>query len=780
MEMINQVPKNMFRQLFFVSLLLLTGSVAARNNPNGGHHKDVDVKNIGANDLPPPPVLTKKFLTLDGGPPEVVARGGYSGLFPDSSNFAYNFAPVLSLPDTIMYCNVQLTKDNLGVCTSDILIDLSTTAALAYPKGDKTYNVNGRDLHGWFAMDYMLDDLKNTTFYVQNVFTRSSVFDGTNQIMTPDDIAALNFTRMWLNIENEMFYAQHKLDAAKYILDSAQFWTASHISSPELDFLKYLSGKVDKAKTKLIFKFLGKEDVEATTKQKYGLILNDLATIKPYVTGILVPKDYIVPVTKDNYTDAPTTLVADAHKLGLEVYAFGFSNDNLPSYNYSYDPVNEYLQFIDNSQFSVDGVLTDFPSTASNSIACFSQSKNLTTKAVRGLIISHNGASGDYPGSTDLAYQKAVDDGADIIDCTVQMSQDGVAFCSSNIDLTSTTTALATFVDRSSSVPEIQPANGIFSFDLTWSEVESLRPTIEIPIKDGGLLRNQRNKNKGKLLTLDAFLELAKTRKTGGVLINIENAGYLASKKGLGVVDAVTAALQKAGFDKETPQKVLIQSDDSSVLSVFKNTPTYERVLAIKEAVSDAPPAVVEEIKKNANSVVIDRESIVIQNSGYFTTNFTEVVDQMHAANLSVYVSRLRNEYLFLSLDFLADPYLELATFVSLNVDGVVTDYPATASAFMKNPCADLNRTDNVLHLAPIWAGGLVSEVDPSALPPALPPTPVLENGDVVDPPLPPVSKGKANAPASAPAASGATKRVGNLGIVSSVITLFFSFLCLF
>lgn len=94
----------------------------------------------------------------------VVARGGYSGLFPDSSDQAYSFAPMTSLPDTIMYCNVQLTKDNLGVCTTDILIDLSTTAALAYPKGDKTYNINGRDLHGWFAMDYMLDDLKNTTF----------------------------------------------------------------------------------------------------------------------------------------------------------------------------------------------------------------------------------------------------------------------------------------------------------------------------------------------------------------------------------------------------------------------------------------------------------------------------------------------------------------------------------------------------------------------------------------------------------------------------------------
>ena len=762
--MINQVPKDMFRQLFFVSLLLLAGSVAARKNPAAGHHKDV----------------TKKYLTLNGGPPEVVARGGYSGIFPDSSVSAYNFALMTSSPDSIMYCNVQLTKDNLGVCTTDILIDLSTTAALAYPKGDKTYNVNGRDLHGWFAMDYTMDELKNSTFYVQNVLTRPDAFDATSQIITPDDLVSLEAKRMWLNFEYDMFYAQHKLDAAKYIQDSGEFWTPSHISSPELDFLKYLNGKLDKkGETKLIFKFLGKEDVEPTTREKYGLILSDLAKLKPYVDGILVPKDYIFPITKDNYTDAPTTLVTDAHKLGLEVYASGFSNDFLPSYNYSYDPVNEYLQFIDNSQFSIDGVLTDFPSTASNSIDCYSQSKNLTTKTVKGLVISHNGASGDFPSCTDLAYQKAIDDGADIIDCKVQMSQDGVVFCSSNIDLTSTTTALATFMDRSSSVPEIQPSNGIFSFDLTWSEVESLRPTIEIPVKDSGILRNPRNKNKGKLVTLDAFLELAKTKKTGGVLINIQYASYLASKKGLGVVDAVTTALQKAGFDKETTQKVLIQSDDSSVLSAFKNIPTYERVLVIKEAVSDAPPAVAEEIKKYANAVLVDRYSIIQQNAGYFTTGFTKVVDEMHAANISVYVQRFRNEYIFLSLDFLADPYLELETFFGQNVDGVVTDYPATASAFMRNPCSDVKNTKNQVG---IKAGDLANVVNPGVLPPALPPSPVLENADIVDPPLPPVmSKAKDNAPAAAaPKASGASKRVGNLSIVSSVITLVFGLFCFF
>lgn len=98
-----------------------------------------------------------------GGPPEVIAKGGYSGIFPESSQAAYTFAMQMSLPNTIMYCNVQLTRDNLGVCIPTVNIDLSTTAAMAYPKGEKTFNINGKDLRGWYAMDYNLADLKNTT-----------------------------------------------------------------------------------------------------------------------------------------------------------------------------------------------------------------------------------------------------------------------------------------------------------------------------------------------------------------------------------------------------------------------------------------------------------------------------------------------------------------------------------------------------------------------------------------------------------------------------------------
>lgn len=95
--------------------------------------------------------------------------------------------------------------------------------------------------------------------------------------------------------------------------------------------------------------------------------------------------------------------------------------------------------------------------------------------SVEFLVISKNGASGDYPGCTNLAYEKAIKDGADVIDCSVQMSSDGKPFCSSSINLGNTTTVSQTpFRNRSAIVPEISSVDGIYTFSLTWPEIQNL------------------------------------------------------------------------------------------------------------------------------------------------------------------------------------------------------------------------------------------------------------------------------------------------------------------
>lgn len=91
------------------------------------------------------------------------------------------------------------------------------------------------------------------------------------------------------------------------------------------------------------------------------------------------------------------------------------------------------------------------------------------------MIISKYGASGDYPACTDLAYKKAKSDGADVIDCPVQISKDGVPFCLSSIDLSTTTTvAQSKFGTRKTIIPEIQKGSGIYTFSLTWNEIKTL------------------------------------------------------------------------------------------------------------------------------------------------------------------------------------------------------------------------------------------------------------------------------------------------------------------
>ena len=152
-----------------------------------------------------------------------------------------------------------------------------------------------------------------------------------------------------------------------YILSVSKQNTVDIILSPEVSFLKSLLGRVSK-NTRLVFRFLDEGIVEPSTNQTYGSILKNLTSIKTFASGILVPKNYIWPVTADNYLNPHTSVVDDAHKAGLEIYAADFASDSTLSHNYSYDPLAEYLNFIDNGAFCVDGVLTDFPITASEAI----------------------------------------------------------------------------------------------------------------------------------------------------------------------------------------------------------------------------------------------------------------------------------------------------------------------------------------------------------------------------------------------------------------------------
>ncbi|XP_031284220.1 glycerophosphodiester phosphodiesterase GDPDL3-like isoform X1 [Pistacia vera] len=723
------------------------------------------------------------WQTLSGKPPLVVARGGFSGLFPDSSLLAYNLAVGLSVSDVILWCDLQLTKDAAGICFPDIKLNNASNIDTVYKNRQKTYLVNGVPVGGWFPIDFTLNDL-SSVFLTQGVFSRTNKFDGSGfQILTVEDVAGqVKPPGLWLNIQHDAFYTQHNLSMRSYVLSVSRRVVINYISSPEVNFLTSIASRFNPNITKLVFRFLGQNETEPTSNQTYGSLSKNLTFIKTFASGILVPKDYIWPVDKSLYLQPHTSLVADAHKEGLEVFASEFANDLVFSYNHSYDPVAEYLSFFDNGDFSVDGVLSDFPITPSAAADCFSHLGNNASKKVKDLlIISKNGASGDYPGCTDLAYMKAISDGVDIIDCPVQMSKDGIPLCLSSINLIdSTDAAQSSFSNLAKSIPIIQ-GSGIFTFSLNWADIQTLHPAISNPYAQFQLFRNPKFKSAGKFLKLSDFLALAKNASSlSGVLISIEYAAYLAENEGIGATDAVITALKDAGYDNQTTLKVMIQSTNSSVLTKFKDNKNYELVYKVDENIRDALNSTVEDIRKFAHSVVVNKDSVFPENN-LFLTGFSQVVPKLQAFNLSVYVETFRNEFVSQAWDFFSDATEEINTYYQAAVvNGIITEFPLTADRYRKNICLNMGNSTPI-YMNPVEPGSLIAVVTPPYLPPAEAPNPLLTEADVIEPPLPPVTDKQAPSPGGGGTAAAPTQPNGQpkiaAGIFSSLVTLLASLL---
>lgn len=703
---------------------------------------------------------TSGWKTLSGKAPLVIARGGLSGLFPDQTLAAYNAALNNSLNDAVMYCDLQLSKDGFGICRSDLRLENSTTIASVIPKQENTYVVNGNNISGYFSIDYTADFLLANISAIQSFGSRPVTFDNAYSLVQPEGLTQLAPITIWLNVQYPTFFEKHKLSMSSSVISISKSIVLSYISSSEVGFLQSIAPKFRRTKTKLILMLLGKEDVDPSTNETYGALVKNLTFVKTFAAGIMVPKDYILPVGTDLYLQVPTSLVQDAHSAGLEIFASGFANDEYGmSYNYSYDPIREYLQFVDNKNFAVDGILTDFSVTASEAIACYAQN-NASTSSKEGkpLIISHNGASGDYPGCTDVAYQAAIRDGADYIDCSVQITKDGVPICRESPDLTTGTNILSNSVYYPSYLKQVQGINkmvldqantdpGIFTFDLTWKEIQSLKPNIYSPFDVSGysMKRNPAEFAAGKYMNLSAFLEFAQSQGNIGVVINIENARTIALARNLSILEPTISALNMSGYNNMT-NRILIQSSESAVLMEFKQRTKFKLVYVAEENAINIPDSTIKEINTFSDAVVISRTT-VYPPSGPFLVEVTDIVQRVHRYNMSVFIYLLRNEFTSLAFDYLADPTMEIRSLLTLaKVDGLITDFPATARAYLGNAClGPTTGTAYPMYLAS--PGSIELAIPPDAQPPALAPSPLLAS--VAESPLPSVTEASAPAPTS-------------------------------
>ncbi|XP_024534529.1 glycerophosphodiester phosphodiesterase GDPDL4 [Selaginella moellendorffii] len=703
------------------------------------------------------------WKTLTGAKPLVISNG-QSGVFSDQTLRSYADALKKTSGGIALYCDLQLSKDGQPICRTQIGLEATTNIGDIFPGANSTYIVNGEPINGYFAVDFTSIQLSNVTAR-QGPLSRPATFDG-DPLASPDMVAGLlaSYTNttglpglLWLNVEYCKFYDDRKINMTSYVLSTLRNLSPDYISTPELGLLRTLRSRASsRSRTKIVLKVNDLTDPEPTTNQTYAALLANLTNIRTLTSGILVSKSLIRTFNPTTLLlENPTTIVQDAHRARLEVHAFGFANDQYPnSYNYSFDPIREILYFIDDPSFAVDGVSSDFPTTASLAIDCYGnqnggKSPEASDKVIAPFkskrVITHNGGdSGNYPGSTRLAYSSAIGKGADYIDCIVQMTKDGVAICTQSPDLLLNTDVSATpLLSRTKTYESLQDAPGIFTFDFTWDEIKSLKAKIYNP--ESAIVRNKANDGTQSLLTLSDFLNITKDSPNVGVYLVLQRAYLLNGTFGIDTVAAVSAALRQAGFTNTS--NVVIQSEDATVLRALRNLVSAELIYSVpgNKTLTDA---VLEEIKQFASGVAVPR-SLVSPTADSFLTVPTDVVERVHNHSLSVVVVYFRNPFTTIPFDFLADPTLELNTYVQFyDIDGIVTDFPETAKSYLTNRC--VSRGSSSSSPIPLILPGDLG----LAPPPAGAPFPAL---DVAEPPLPSLAQPPAPAPSSTRSSSTGT-----------------------
>ena len=124
--------------------------------------------------------------------------------------------------------------------------------------------------------------------------------------------------------------------------------------------------------------------------------------------------------------------------------------------------------------------------TTSNGSKVYEHGVSLPTN--RPLNIAHRGSSGTHPEHTIAAYEQAIDDGADVIECDVHITKDLQLVCLHDAFLTKVTDVKShsEFSRRKHAVdvPEAGIMFDWFVFDFTLKELKTLRVNQREPYRD--------------------------------------------------------------------------------------------------------------------------------------------------------------------------------------------------------------------------------------------------------------------------------------------------------
>ncbi|WP_311932266.1 glycerophosphodiester phosphodiesterase [Microbispora sp. H11081] len=310
--------------------------------------------------------------------PLVIAHRGASALRPEHTLPSYETA--IALGADYIEPDLVSTKDHVLVARHENEIS-GTTDVADHPEfaaRRTTKTIDGVTVTGWFTEDFTLAELRTlrATERIPALRPGNAAFDGLAVIPTFDEVVELarrNGVGVYPETKHPSYFASIGLPLEEPLLGVLDRRGWRHRSDPvfiqsfEEGNLRELRGA-----TRLpLIQLIGGSGA-AYDRMVTPAGLEEVAT---YADGIGVATSRVVPTGPDGRLLAPTTLVRDAHRVGLDVHVWTVRDENaqLPAdfrrgdpdgaaYERATGDVMGWLAML--YDLGVDGVFADNPGTA--------------------------------------------------------------------------------------------------------------------------------------------------------------------------------------------------------------------------------------------------------------------------------------------------------------------------------------------------------------------------------------------------------------------------------
>lgn len=281
----------------------------------------------------------------------MIAHRGASALWPEHTLAAYTQA----IADGADYIEPDLVVTRDGVLVARHESELSGTTDVAsraeFASRRRGQVVDRQAVEGWFTEDFTLAELKTLRVRERFPALRSTAHDGRYAIATLDEMIELlasesertgrtiglipeikhptHFQRLGLAMEDRLL---QRLQAHAYTRSAPVV-----IQSFEVGNLRYLRERLARRPNIRLLQLLGAPDKcpadqveDAGCRLTYGHMMAPagLRVVAEYAEVIGPPSRLVIPLTTEGALGPPTSLVHDAHAVGLQVQPYTFRPEN--------------------------------------------------------------------------------------------------------------------------------------------------------------------------------------------------------------------------------------------------------------------------------------------------------------------------------------------------------------------------------------------------------------------------------------------------------------------